>query len=314
MANANFDTVLSTTLNKHRPALIDAIFEARPLTFMLKRSGNIRMIDGGAKIVEPTIVAANTTAGSYSGADTITTTHLDEISASEWDWKQVAVSVNVTGIEEAKNSGGPRIMDLVEAKIQVAQESLILEMNTMFNADGTGNSGKDWEGLVNLVATNANDTTVGGINPTTSTYWASNIDATSEALALVNMTTMFNNVSVGNDTPDFILTYQAAFEAYEAILQANMRYQQTEIGDGGFLNIAFKGRPVMFDVQCDANSMYFLNSKYLKLFGHGDRWFTSTPFVKPTNQDIRIAQILAYGNLISNNRRMLGVLSGLTNS
>lgn len=312
MANANFDTVLSTTLNKHRAALVDAVFEARPLAFMVKQAGNIRMVDGGAKIVEPTIVADNTTVGSYSGADTLTTTHLDELSASEWDWKQMAVSVNITGIEEAKNMGGPRVLDLVEAKIQIATESLIKEMNSEFHGDGSGNSGKDWEGLGNLVAGHANDTSVGGINPTTNAYWATYRNAVAGVLTEAAMKTAFHTVSVGNDTPNVIITDQDEFEAYETLVQSNLRYHQTEVGDAGFMTIAYKGVPMFFDQDCTAGSMYFLNTKYLKLIGHSQKWFTSTPFVKPTNQDIRIAQILAYGNLICNNRRMQGVLTGLT--
>jgi hypothetical protein len=105
MSNPNFDALLSTTLANYRDQLTDNIFTARPLTYFLQDKGRIRMLNGGTKIVEPLIYGQNSTVGSYSGYDSIALTAQGGITAAEYDWKQYAASIAISGIEEAKNNG-----------------------------------------------------------------------------------------------------------------------------------------------------------------------------------------------------------------
>ena len=280
MSNANFDALLSTTLAKYRDQLTDNVFTARPLTYFLTDKGRIRMIDGGTKIVEPLIYGQNSTVASYSGYDTIGLTAQTGITAAEFDWKQYAASIAISGIEEAKNNGDAAVLNLLEAKVMQAEESLREGFNTMFYGDGTGNSGKDWNGLGNLVEASG---TVGGINRATggNEYWRSYEENTSAALTLGQMNTAYNSVSVGNDHPDMVLTTQTLYEKYEALLQPQLRYTDTKTADAGFQNLLFKAAPVTYDTGCTAGVMYFLNSKYLTLVGHSGKWFSQTEFVRP---------------------------------
>jgi hypothetical protein len=309
MANANFDALLSTTLANYRSQLTDNVFTARPLTYTLMDKGRIRMLNGGTKIVEPLIYGQNSTVASYSGYDSLALTPQEGISAAEFDWKQYAASIAISGIEEAKNNGEQEIINLLEAKIMQAEESMRESFNQMFFADGTGNSGKDWNGLGNLVESG---NTVGGIDSNTYAYWRSKEENTATALTLAQMSTMYNNVSVGNDHPDTLLTTQTLFEKYEALLQPNLRYTDTKTADAGFQNLLFKAAPVMYDVHCTAGVFYFLNSKYITLVGHSDKWFSQTEFIKPEDTDARYALIMCYGNLTVRNRAKQGKLTAKT--
>ena len=310
--NANFDALLSTTLANYRPQLTDNVFTARPLTYFLMDKGRIRMVDGGTKIVEPLIYGQNGTVASYSGYDTISLTAQDGMSAAEYDWKQYAASIAISGIEEAKNNGEAAIINLLEAKIMQAEESMREGFNQMFFGDGTGNSGKNWNGLANLVESG---NTVGGINSATgqdNNWWRSYEENTAGALTLAQMATAYNSVSVGNDHPDMILTTQTLFEKYEALLQPQLRYTDTKTADAGFQNLLFKAAPVAYDVHCTAGVVYFLNSKYLTLVGHSGKWFQQTDFVRPENLDARYALIMCYGNLTVRNRAKQGKLTAKT--
>jgi len=310
--NANFDALLSTTLANYRPQLTDNVFTARPLTYFLMDKGRIRMVDGGTKIVEPLIYGQNGTVASYSGYDTISLTAQDGMSAAEYDWKQYAASIAISGIEEAKNNGEAAIINLLEAKIMQAEESMREGFNQMFFGDGTGNSGKNWNGLANLVESG---NTVGGINSATgqdNNWWRSYEENTAGALTLAQMATAYNSVSVGNDHPDMILTTQTLFEKYEALLQPQLRYTDTKTADAGFQNLLFKAAPVAYDVHCTAGVVYFLNSKYLTLVGHSGKWFQQTDFVRPENLDARYALIMCYGNLTVRNRAKQGNLTAKT--
>ena len=311
MSNPNFDALLSTTLENYRAQMTDNVFTARPLTYFLTDKGRIRMIDGGTKIVEPLIYGQNTTVGSYSGYDTIALTAQTGITAAEYEWKQYAASIAISGIEEAKNNGDAAILNLLEAKVMQAEESMREGFNTMFYGDGTGNSGKNWNGLGNLVEASG---TVGGINRATAgnEYWRSYEENTAGALTLAQMATAYNSVSVGNDHPDMVLTTQTLFEKYESLLQPQLRYTDAKTADAGFQNLLFKAAPVTFDVGCTAGVMYFLNSKYLTLVGHSGKWFSQTEFVRPENLDARYALIMCYGNLTVRNAKKQGKLTAKT--
>ena len=309
--NANFDALLSTTLANYRKQLTDNVFTARPLTFFLMDKGRIRMLDGGTKIVEPLIYGQNSTVASYSGYDTLSLTAQEGVTAAEYDWKQYAVSIAISGIEEAKNNGEQAILNLLEAKVMQAEESLKEGFNQMFFGNGTGNSGKDWNGLGNIVEASG---TVGGINRATAgnEYWQSYEENTAGALTLAQMSTAYNSVSVGNDHPDMVLTTQTLFEKYEALLQPQLRYTDTRTADAGFQNLLFKAAPVVYDEHCTAGVVYFLNSKYLTLVGHSGKWFAQTEFVRPENLDARYALIMCYGNLTCRNAAKQGKLTAKT--
>ena len=309
--NDNFDALLSTTLANYRDKLTDNVFTARPLTYWLSDKGRIRTESGGTKLVEQLIYGENSTVRSYSGYETLSLTPQEGISAAEYDWKQYAASIAISGIEEAKNNGEHAIIDLLEAKIMQAEESLREGFNRMFFGNGTGNSGKDWNGLGNLVESG---NTVGGIDSSAvgNEFWRSYEDNAAGALTLLQMATAYNSVSVGNDHPDVILTTQTLFEKYESLLQPQLRYTDTKTADAGFQNLLFKSAPIMYDVHAPVGTMFFLNSKYIKLVGHADKWFKQTEFQRPENQDARFALIMCYGNLVVSNRKKQGKLTAKT--
>jgi hypothetical protein len=309
--NVNFSTLLATTLANYRDQLTDNIFTARPLTNHLMEKGRVRMLDGGTKIVEPLIYGLNSTVSSYAGYDTIGLTAQEGISAAEYEWKQYAASIAISGIEEAKNNGEAAIVNLLEAKIMQAEESMREGFNQMFFGDGTGNSGKNWLGLDALIA---DDNTVGGIDRTAvgNDFWQSYVEDTAGALSLADMSTAYNSVSVGNDHPDMVLTTQTLFEKYESLLQPQLRYTDSKTADAGFQNLLFKSAPVVYDVHAPSGTMFFINSKYLTLVGHSGKWFAQTDFVRPENMDARYALIMCYGNLTCRNAAKQGRLDGRT--
>ena len=311
--NSNFDEILSTTLKNYVPKLTDNIFSARPLFYALTNGQTIRRISGGAKIVVPLIYGTNSTAGSYSGTDTISTTAQTGISAAEYSWKQYAATVTINGMEEAKNNGEAQIIDLLEGKIFQTQETIIENMNTMFFGNGTGNSSKDWLGLSALVGSTGSP---GGIDSTDAdnSWWRSAVtNQGSAAITVASMATLYNNCSVGNDQPTIIISGQNQYEAYEALLVGQIRYTDTDMADKGFQNLLFKGAPMTFDgTLAGEGKLYMLNTKYIQLVAHSDVWFKPTPFVRPTNQDAVFSQLLCYGELTTSNRARQGYMYGIT--
>ena len=309
--NPSFDALLSTTLQNYRPTLVDNIFTARVLLDHLNSKGRVLVEEGGSSIVEPLVYAQNDTTGSYSGYDAIDLTPQEGISAAEYNWKQMASSIAISGIEEAKNRGTEAIIKLLNAKIMQAEESIKEDLNNMLYGDGTGNGSKDFNGLGNIIDSSG---TVGGIDSSTNTWWRSTETAVGGALTQAVMATAYNTASRGNDHPDMIVTTQTLFEKYESLLTAQVRYQDTTKANSGFQNLMFKQTPVVFDVSCTSGVMFFMNSKYLKLVGMNGHWFATSEFQKGTvaGVDARYALILSFGELTCSNRARQAKLTGAT--
>ena len=310
--NPDFNSLLSTTLQNYQPTLVDNIFKDLVLLNHLNERGRVRVEEGGTQIVEPLMYAVNDTVATYSGYDAIDLTPQEGISAAEYDWKQMAASIAISGIEEAKNRGTEAIIKLLNAKIMQAEMSLKTTLNEQLY--GSASAGTDFNGLGNIVATQNN--TVGGIDASSNTWWNPTQGTTMGAtLALHNMADVYNRASKGSDVPDLIVTNNSLFEKYESLLTNQVRYQDVSKANSGFQNLMFKQTPVVFDLELATDTsdapMYFLNTKYLKLTGLNGYWFTTTDFMNGTvaGVDARYALILAYGNLTCSNRARQGYLS-----
>jgi hypothetical protein len=310
--NPDFNSLLSTTLQNYQPTLVDNIFKDLVLLNHLNERGRVRVEEGGTQIIEPLLYAVNDTVGTYSGYDAIDLTPQEGISAAEYDWKQMAASIAISGIEEAKNRGTEAIIKLLNAKIMQAEMSLKTTLNEQLF--GSASASTDFNGLGNIVGTQNNS--VGGIDSTTNTWWnptqATTMGAT---LSLVNMADVYNRASKGSDVPDLIITNTSLFEKYESLLTNNVRYQDVAKANAGFTNLMFKQTPIVFDLELAVDStdapMYFLNTKYLKLTGLNGYWFKTTEFMNGTvaGVDARYALVLAYGQLTCSNRSRQGYLT-----
>jgi len=309
--NPDFNSLLSTTLQNYQPTLVDNIFKDLVLLNHLNERGRVRVEEGGTSIVEPLLYAVNDTVGTYSGYDAIDLTPQEGISAAEYDWKQMAASIAISGIEEAKNRGTEAIIKLLNAKIMQAEMSLKTTLNSQLF--GSASASTDFNGLGNIVGTQNN--TVGGIDANTNSWWNPTYDGTAATLALTDMASIYNQASKGSDVPDLIITNHNLFEKYESLLVNNIRYQDVSKANNGFTNLMFKQTPVVFDLTLGSDAsgapMYFLNTKYLKLTGMNGYWFTTTDFMKGTvaGVDARYALVLAYGQLTCSNRSRQGFLS-----
>lgn len=306
-----YDSLVASTIKKYADRLTDNIFNDLVLTWHLMENGRVRFEDGGTYIVEP-IIYDKGYVTSYSGWDTFTLSTArahEPFTAAEFAWKQYAALLAISGIEQAKNSGESAMFNLVESKVMNLEESIKDGLNTMFHADGTGNSGKDWNGLANLVDSAG---TVGGIDRATYTWWQSYEEGTAGQLTLADMTTAYNTCKKGKDAPDIIITTQTLHERFESLLVPQLRYSDDKAAGVGFTNIMFKGAPVYYDEACASGVMYFLNSKYMALVGHKQNWFKMRPPTTPDDADGFYQLTTLYGNLTVRNSARHGKLTGRT--
>lgn len=304
---ATFDKLEASTIQIYvDKTWLDQFFQSRALFFKLR--DRAKTLTGGTEIRVPLMTGANTTAGSYSAYDQLDVSPQQPFANAAFNWKQYAVSISISGAEEKKNQGEAQILDLLSGQEQNARESLFNSLNTDAFGDGTGNGGRALDGLGISVDSTG---TLGGISRATYSWWAANEDAMGGALTIAQMRNTFNDCTQGtNDAPDLIVTTQTLYESYEGLLQPDMRFEDKTTADGGFRNLMFKGVPIVFDAACTAQTMYFLNTKYLGFRMMAGRDFKTTEFVRPANQDARVAQVLFMGNLVNTQCRKHGKITG----
>jgi len=315
--------LLSTTLEKYlEKAFQEQIFTSRVLLWILKSSGRILNADGGVSMLEPIVNDEAPNVGSYADYDVFATDPNKGFGMAEFNWRQFYGLIHISGIEQAMNQGEAAIINLLQSRVTQLEQTMSETINKQLFSDGTGNSGKDFDGLALLIDAVS---TVGGIDRTTDAYWQAKVqNGTGLSAGLIAaMRTMYNDVSEGNDHPTNLLTVQAVYEQYENLLQPQIRYTDTSMADAGFQNLLFKGAPIAWDRFADfgftdqtvttaQDPIWFLNMKYLALRKLANTWFKSGDLLQPTNQDAFYKSILSYGNMTVSQPRRLGVLDNAT--
>jgi hypothetical protein len=278
-------------------------------------------LSGGDFISGPIEYALNSTVGSYSDTDTISTTRVDVFDRYEYNWKEYAGSVVISELEKDRNDGEGKLFDLLPAKLENLRMSLRADLNSDFHSSGTGNSGKDAEGLGSLVATDPTTGTVGGINRANFSFWRSQQTSGAQSSAAFDnlraaMRSIYNLCSngVGDQHPTFAVTTRTVFEAYEGLLLANERFTSKSEGDGGFKNevLKFKGAKISYDNDATAAELRFLNPRFIKLAYKKGSWMKMRPPVNPANQTIDVILIRSMCNLIATNPRRLGAVTAIS--
>jgi hypothetical protein len=312
-ANPSFDQIASTTFKNLEKSIADNVSNHIPLFRYLKTKG-ATVVSGGDTIQRP-LLEAFSTAQSYSGSDTLDITHNDDITSAEYNWKQSAAVINIQGIERARNSGPEKQISLLEGLKEQAELSLADKVSTMMFGDGTGNSGKDMLGLQAIVDIAPTTGTLGGINRATNSFWRNKVNAAvgAQSTALLSaMSTMKRDLTRGVDMPDIIVTDSTNFGYLQNLAFGNQRFTRSDLADLQFQALKFEGINIIYDENCPSGKMYFLNTRWLKLYIHKDYNFKMGKFIEPADADISVAKLLFYAQLTTNRAEACGVLDGIT--
>lgn len=325
---ANLSDIVTTTIQTRSGKLADNVTNNNALLYKLKRKGNVRPFSGGNVILEEIMYNDPNTinAGSYSGYDVIDITPNSPISSAQYDIKQYASAVTISGLEGLQNSGKERIIDLLEGRMRVAEAQLENSISSGIYGDGTGNGGKNITGLAAAVSATPTSGTYGGINRATWTFWRNQAFSASvdggAAVTPANIQSYMNQLAVrlvrGTDRPDLIVADNNYYRAYMESLQAIQRVTSEDMAAAGFMSLKYMGAGSNADVVLDggiggsipANTMYFLNTDYIFFRPHRDRNFVPIGGDRQSvNQDAIVRLIGWAGNLTTSGAQFQGILT-----
>lgn len=340
----NYDSILGTSLFNYRRTMTDNISKSNPYFFKIKENGQYEDEDGGVAIQMP-LMYGLASADTYSGYDTLNTDPTDGITNAFWDWRQLAVPISISRLEERQNAASHRMVKLMEAKMQQAEIGVqeffakqLLQGNAMMGGNvydpyvSARNGSYGIEPMSKLIANDPTSSsiqpTVGNINQSTQSWWRNQV--TNSALTtsstptafLLEADNIYNNCTKGaGGPPDLILTDQRTYQIWRAAYFAQYRRTADSDKNYPFENFRFNKAVVMWDefmVDSYSNSTtitygtaFFINTKFSKIVYDKESNFINTPFVKPANQDAKVAHILWMGNSCISQRRKLGVWNKL---
>lgn len=316
--NTSFDRAATLTLQNHGKEIFDNITTNNALLYMLKKRGNIKVVGGGRKFTHPLYYVINTSFKSYSKLGAIDTPVMEDITRAEFDIKIVAGSLVISTFEEAQNAGDKeKLLDLADEVRMAAELSMSEVLGDQVWANGL--TATDFDGLQQLIS---DDPTVvadvGGIPQGTYSQWRNQVSTTSvttfntSQAGLKVMNSLLNACTFGSKGPRCVITTKAVYALYEIGLASNIRYATTELADAGFLHLAYTTMPVLFDDNCPAAHMYFVDtdSLWLQVLARGN--FQVTPFEQSHNQLSKTALMYVFGNTTTGSRRTNGVATTLT--
>jgi len=342
MAFPNLSEIVTTTLRNRTGELADNMSRNNAALLRLSRRGNINTFSGGRTIVQELNYADNQTYQWYSGYQTLNVAPSQVFSAAEFPIRQSAVAVSISGLEELQNSGEEAIIDLLESRIMNAEDTFMNGLSMGVYGDGTVTNSIG--GLQLLVSSTPTLGVIGGIDRSQWTFWqnqkwsaATNGNTTlSAATILGQMDALWVQLIRGRDYPDLIIADNNMYRYYLASLQAIQRIgpeggpaqEMAEYGfqslkyinsdvvlDGGFQG--FSSDPLPPEVSggtavggAPANTMYFLNTKYIHWRPHARRNMVPLdPDRFSVNQDAMIRLIGWAGNMTLSNGFLQGVLT-----
>lgn len=312
---ANVDSLLATTqsvLAKTKDFLNDAIFTSIPLLQWLEQSGRVKR-QGGASILIPLMYGKNSTFQAYSKDDVFNVSGQEGLTMAQAKWVNYGGTITIFGDEMRQNAGEGKLYDLVKAKTMQA---------TMSGRDALA---------IDIFATSQNSKKVGAldilcdqtstvqdVNSTTNSWWQAQSIASGSFAArgladLRNLRdTIIKQGQGGAPAPGFIVTTQLIFELYEQANAPSIRYGSREEADLSFGGLKFSTATVKFDPNCISGNLYMLTSEALSFVVHSDAEWNIGEFKEPVDQDVRTAKVIWMGNLVVNNRRRIGKLTGIT--
>lgn len=334
----NFDALLSTTLMKYAPTLADNIGKDNVLLFVLQRDGAYHTVeDIGERAAFPLRYGLGAF-DAYEGYDQLDTTPIDGITTAFFDWRQASSPIAISGKEERQNRSEERIINLLDSKISQSEDGIregfskaflqgdgpnsgAASIETAYVSPSNGASFIDPLGLL-VKKDPTTSTSIGSINQSTNSWWQNQIkssSATTYQLMRNELRTLYNLCSKGSGgRPDLHLCDRITYELYEASLEQLVALPSYQKVDMPFDTLGFRGKPVAWDEQMvdpqtpalnnDTKGVwYMLNTRHIEIQVDSSRNFVAGPFVKPENQDAKVAQVLWFGAAGVKNRRKQGV-------
>ncbi len=183
----------------------------------------------------------------------------------------------------------------------------------------TGNVSREMTGLKSIVKDTG---TLYNVDPTVVALWKAvnnNNGGTNRALTEALMIKVVDDIRTNGGKPTVGFTSLGTRRAYYNLLKTDRRIVNTQEFEGGFTGLAFSTDngdiPIVVDVDCPYNRIFFLNEKAIKLYREDDwSWMNEDGDImqRVIGYDAYEARMYMYAEMGTHRRNSHGVLADLT--
>lgn len=275
------DRVVAITQDDIVPGVVDQILDSNINT--ARRLQNTKKWNGESMVI-PILSAKNANGGSFSGTDTFLTGLESNTKKMRFYPKAYYQNVSLGGIEKAVNKTPAQQAQLVAVQMHAAQNSMLDSLGTIFYGDGTGNSGKDFQGLRATTDDGSTLAVYGGLTRASNTYLNASVTTSVGTIALSTLKTMLRNASAASSTkqrPNIGMTTELVWDAIEGLFptpQAQFQsrdlpmitatgnravYDETALkGATGYTALFYKATPIVADDLAPTGSFFYENEAH----------------------------------------------------
>jgi len=283
------DRVVAITQDEIIPGVIDQILDSNVLTARLLN--NYKKWNGESMVI-PILSAKNANGGSFGVGDTFTTGLEANTKKMRFYPKAYYQNVSIDGIEKAVNSTPAQQARLVAVQMEAAQNSMVDSLGTILYGDGTGNSGKNFDGLKAIVDDGTTVSSYGGLVRASNTYLNASVTTAVGTVALSNFRAALRNASAASASksrPNIAITTELIWDSFEALFPAPAaQFESRELpkitatgnmpakseselaGATGYTALFFKGVPIVADDLAPTGEFYLLNENHQNFYWLSD--------------------------------------------
>ncbi len=317
-----------------RANVIDNVLEATVFTAALKNFGCFTE-QVGSEIITRTVGYGQKSTQRFDRGTVLSQSVVPLDTMAEWNWRYFTVDVNRSLVDDAVNAGRFQIKSYVARRLEAARNALVQDLETMLMQWGASYpapyppkglydicTNATAEGIVSGSGGAVSDTSVSGtangkINKTNA-WWrnwtmadgASASSATEDAkkqagptnepyaLNLVpDMRHLFNKIRDNQEAPNFILTDQDLYEAYEDEAQDKQTIVQSAFTkkavDLGFDAFTYKGATMSYTGKLSGTKhLVMLNLNHVEMVYNPNLWFDMGEWKNTPSQFERVAYIV----------------------
>lgn len=319
----NYRQLLTAAVAKRQKQIQDIVYNATPLTKILRDQGRIQIKRAGGPELRIPIEFDKLQAQWFTGYDKIEITPKELLNSAVFNWSRVVSMFSLTGTELLYTRGEEEIIDLMSFYVRAAEKSVKEEFETSIIGDGTGSGGRQMIGFGGAIPIVTNTGVYGGIDRADVANWrTSYFNATTDftdigttwdsttARPIIERISL--NRSRNGQYADLLIADALSYQAISASFVAHQRIVSERLGKLGFAGLTYMTPAGPVDIVAAGgvgnvmtpNTIFGIDTSSLSIYEFPGQSFV--PFhpgdgMRPINQDAVAQGIVWSGQLVLEN-------------
>ena len=323
VTDRQYRQLLTAAVARRSRDVQDIVYNATPLTRILRDEGRIQQKRAGGPELRIPIMFDKLNAQWFTGYDKIEITPKELLNSAVFNWSRVVSMFSLTGTELLYTRGQEEVIDLMQTYLDAAEMSAKEEFETSIVGDGTSQGGRQMVGLGGAIPILPNTGVYGGIDRAnvpdwrTSTFDIPNGDVS--GFTTWDSTTVrpiIDRVSLARSRngryADLLIMDALSYEPVASSFVAHQRLGSERLARLGFAGLTYMTPAGAVDIVAaggignvmPTNTVYGIDTKGLSIYTFPGQEFV--PFhpgdgMRPINQDAMAQGIVWSGQMVLEN-------------